>query len=227
MTPEQAAKLLETIERGRFGPSIGAHFIVAGIALIFGAVGAYLGTRATNIATKHDVEQLTRLAETVRREIADSSWQSQRLWEEKKAIYVNVARLLDDANMILIPCDMNARRVPMDMDGVMPTAIASALQEHMKVTRELSSTIAMSGIFLSPEAQKAVESFRNSVRMPLVDEKTGATIVDTLGAKNMGEFCRGMRERAMKSRDLVVAAAREDLAAGLGISDSTDRPATP
>ena len=221
MSQEDAEKLLRLVQQGKFGLSFWSYVILAAVTVASAATGAYVAARAENYAMSQDVGKLTRKVEDVRREISDASWQSQRIWEEKKLLYFQVTKLLDQADTNLVQCVIRGRGTAFNATTV-PAVLLRDIERHKEIMIELRQTIAVSGIFLSPDAQGAVESFRREIGEVKVNHKTGEVTSELFLAKTAADFCHEMRKRAMKSRDAVVAAARADLAAGLGLPSAAN-----
>jgi hypothetical protein len=210
---EDAEKLLKLLQRRSFGIGLWAYVASALIALSSSALTAFIVTKSQNLATKQDLEEMTRVAESVRTEISNASWQSQRVWEEKKALYTQVIKLLDGSNSNLMMCQFRAAKLPLDSEKTPPWLLRDLLRE-MDSLKELSQIIAVSGVFLAPEAQAAVEAYRRSAGVVTHNPDTGQVTIE-MQATTIGDVCRTMRERAMAAREKVVSAARADLAFGL------------
>lgn len=95
MTAEETQRVLDLLSEGKLGLSWVAHATVGVVALIGAYLGAYLRKRGENYAIKQDLEGLTRIAEQIRAQVSDASWQGQRFWEEKKTIYVDIIKGLN------------------------------------------------------------------------------------------------------------------------------------
>jgi hypothetical protein len=204
MTPEEAKELLTSITRGKFALTFRAYLVVGAVGLVSAFVGSLLSTKAQNYATKQDLAELTEIAEQIRSNISDSSWQSQRFWEEKKLVYVQIIKAMDQVNMGLMECELMMGGVP--LDDKLPPALAKVIAELKIALRDFSQNAALAGIFLSPAAQKAIEEFRRKGGLP---PPTANVIEDGRSV------CRSIRAALKEQRVAFLEAARADLEAKL------------
>jgi hypothetical protein len=92
MTTEETQRLVDLALRGELGLSWVAYAGVGVVALVGAYFGAYFKQRGENYATKQDLKEITSIAEEIRAKVSNESWQNQRFWEEKKAIYVDLIK---------------------------------------------------------------------------------------------------------------------------------------
>lgn len=55
-------------------------------------IGSYAAKKGENLATKEDIEQLTKIAEGIKAEISDKVWDRQKQWELKRDAVIEVMR---------------------------------------------------------------------------------------------------------------------------------------
>jgi hypothetical protein len=69
------------------------------LSFVAGAVGAYLGAylkqKGENLATREDVDKITRATEEIKAQISGDMWDRQRRWETKRDILFNVVKALE------------------------------------------------------------------------------------------------------------------------------------
>jgi hypothetical protein len=204
MTIEEASKLASALKRGKLGLTALSYAVVFVLTLISGGTAAYVVTKAQGIATKDDLAETTGIIKDVEIKIADASWQSQRFWEEKKLLYIELVKVLDELNVTYTLCEQKVGTLTMAEKT--PPHLQEIFDRAKTKSFEFRQIVAVSAIFLSPKAQQAAESFsRDSRRFSETEPK----------ATKAADWCREYRAAARKARTQVIEAARADLSAGL------------
>jgi hypothetical protein len=71
--------------------------------------GSYAAKKGENLATKEDIEQLTKIAEKIKAKISDEVWDRQKQWEMRRDAVLDVVRAIGKLNQAFI--SLNAENV--------------------------------------------------------------------------------------------------------------------
>jgi hypothetical protein len=73
-------------------------FVIAGAGAY---LGSYLREKGKNLATREDVERITRTTEEIKAEISGQMWEVQTRWSFKRDLYIRLLEGLGDAGFAM------------------------------------------------------------------------------------------------------------------------------
>lgn len=137
-----------------------------GVALVAG-VGAYFGTylreKGKNLATKEDIQVLTRKTEEIRTELSGGLWLEQRRWDMKRELYSVLLEGFDDLDYnlaVMAGARKDAATATAAGDqsrSVQFDELYETAREQAKIaTRSIRRARAVGALFLSEPAQSAL-----------------------------------------------------------------------
>lgn len=205
MSAEETQRLLDLLSRGELGLSWTAYAIVGLVSLVGAFLGAYFKRRGENYATKQDLRDLTTIAEGIRANIANESWQNQRFWEEKKIIYLDLIRGINRIADALWEHLLNGFDQRTHQQVQSPGRQASVKSLLESLDRYLQYT-GVAFVFLSADAHEAMSGLAAKSK----------NHHDRLVADNDAyAYYSDLKKAVDEAYDRMIKAARTDLAAEL------------
>ena len=205
MSAEETQRLLDLLSRGELGLSWVAYATVGVVALVGAYLGAYLKRRGENYATKQDLKDITSIAEEIRAKVSNKSWQNQKFWEEKKAIYVDLIKGLNKIadglwEHVLNGFDQRTyERVENPSRQVATKALLESMDRYLQYT-------GVAFVFLNEQAHSAMRHFSDESKR-LHDQLVNDNDAYTYYSK--------LKDVVDETYDQMIKAAKTDLSAEL------------
>jgi hypothetical protein len=142
-----------------------ALLIIGGLGL-----GEYLKKRAENLATRKDIEDLTRKVEVIKAEISEGVWSRQKRWELKREVLFEATKRLREIDDALQGLDTRLQHDQKSGE----TTLGEYSATYLSAAAKFYETILLVGIGCSKETEGALKGFLgeiNQVMSAIVDDR--------------------------------------------------------